>query len=202
MKNIWIKIAFIGGLAVLTSGCGSAGTTMLNDIQAEPSPMLTSTGDQLEVDASSSISGPSTETPKKDGSQMSQTVPSSASGLQSLIEEAKEELAKELSIVITQIKLLEAQEVVWSDSSLGCPQPGMRYKQVPEDGVLIVLEALGIVYEYHYGGSRGLFLCERVFKDTSTPPQLDIQNLTPSVPDKNNPTPATPDNGIPPNEDN
>ena len=195
MNNIWIKFALISGLTVVLSGCGSAETTKLNEMQ-------TSTGDQQEVDASKLNSGLPTEVPKKDDSQMSQSVPSPSSGLQSLVEEAKEDLAKRLSISIVQIDLIEAEEVVWPDSSLGCPQPGMAYKQVPEDGALIILQGEGILYLYHTGGSRGLFLCEKVKKDPNAPPRIDITNLTPSALDKYNPTPATPDNGIPPGEDN
>ncbi|MCI0549989.1 MAG: hypothetical protein L0287_03465 [Anaerolineae bacterium] len=121
---------------------------------------------------------------------------STSSGLESLIEKAKEDLAQRLSISVTQISLVQAAGVVWPDSSMGCPQPGMVYLQVPEDGALIILQADGKVYKYHYGGSRGLFLCEMVYKDPDQPPLIDIFNLTPRAPDS-----PTPDNSIPPGED-
>jgi hypothetical protein len=113
-----------------------------------------------------------------------------ASGLESIIAKAKEDLAQRLSISVIQISLVEATEVVWPDSSMGCPQPGMLYKQVPQDGALIVLKVDENVYEYHVGGNRGLFLCEKVYKDPNPPPTLDINILTP----------PTPDNSIPPGE--
>jgi hypothetical protein len=119
-------------------------------------------------------------------------------GLQELIEKAKEELAGRLNIPVSQIVLLDAKAVVWPDASLGCPQPGMAYKQVPEDGALIILQVEGINYRYHNGGSRGLFLCETIYKDPEKPPQIDILNLTPS---KSGPDSTTPDQGIPPGED-
>ena len=81
------------------------------------------------------------------------------SDIGNLVIQAKEDLADRLSIPIDQIEVLEARSVVWPDASLGCPQPDMRYKQVQVDGVLIRLQANGQVYEYHSGGSRGLFLC-------------------------------------------
>ena len=81
------------------------------------------------------------------------------SDIENLVIRAKEDLAHRLSMPIGQIEVLEARSVVWPDASLGCPQPGMRYKQVPVDGVLIRLQANGQVYEYHSGGGRGLFLC-------------------------------------------
>lgn len=118
-------------------------------------------------------------------------------GLQSLVEMAKEDLAQRLSIPVAQINLTEAKAVVWPDTSMGCPQPGMAYLQIPEDGALIVLQVNGISYEYHNGGNRGLFLCEKTYKDLNPPAKIDLFNLTPSKSDP----PATPDNSIPPGED-
>ena len=129
------------------------------------------------------------------------TQPPSSSGMEGLIEKAKEDLAQRLSIAITEISLIEAKDVVWPNASLGCPQPGMKYKQVPEDGALILLRAQGVVYEYHSGGGRGLFLCEKELSIPEKPPQIDITDLTPRSQDNKNPPPLTPDNSIPPGED-
>ena len=91
-----------------------------------------------------------------------------------LITQAKEDLAERLGIPTAEIKLLSFEEVVWPDASLGCPQPGMRYKQVPYDGALIRLSVEGQVYDYHSGGSRGVFLCEISTKSTKSAPQIDL----------------------------
>lgn len=53
------------------------------------------------------------------------------------------------------------EEVTWRDGSLGCPQPGMRYKQVLVNGYRIVLRHGGSEYPYHGAGARPPFLCER-----------------------------------------
>ncbi len=82
-------------------------------------------------------------------------------GLERLIAQAVDDLAGRISVPVDQIEVLEARAVIWPDAGLGCPQPGMRYKQVPVDGALIRLRAGSRVYEYHSGGGRGLFLCER-----------------------------------------
>lgn len=95
--------------------------------------------------------------------------------LENLVNQAKEDLSNRLSISTGQIEVLEAKSVVWPDASIGCPQPDMQYKQVPVDGALIRFRAGGKDYEYHYGGNRGLFLCERptgVQKDK--PPQINL----------------------------
>ena len=91
-----------------------------------------------------------------------------------LITQAKEDLAERLGMPTTEIKLLSFEEVVWPDASLGCPQPGWRYKQVPSDGALIRLSVEGQVYDYHSGGSRGVFLCEISTKSTKSAPQIDL----------------------------
>ena len=107
------------------------------------------------------------------------------SGLNSLVGSAKEDLAQRLSIKVEQIEVIEAKSVVWPDASLGCPQPGMRYRQVPQDGALIRLRAEGRVYEYHSGGTRGLFLCEQpAGTPKSTPAQLDLFATPPGSEDR------------------
>lgn len=83
-----------------------------------------------------------------------------ASGLERLVEQARADLARRSSIPLERISVVEAAGVVWPNSAMGCPQPGMAYLQVPTDGSRIILEADGRRYDYHYGGRRGLFLCE------------------------------------------
>jgi hypothetical protein len=83
-----------------------------------------------------------------------------ASGLERLIDQARTDLALRSSVAPERITVIEAVGVVWPNSAMGCPQPGMAYLQVPSDGTRIILEADGRRYAYHYGGRRGLFLCE------------------------------------------
>jgi hypothetical protein len=105
-------------------------------------------------------------------------------GLEALIQQVKEDLALRLSVVAEQITVLEAKAVVWPDASLGCPQPGMRYLQVPQDGALILLGFEDTVYEYHSGGGRDPFLCEQPLKlEKDAPTMLDLFQLTPGSPD-------------------
>lgn len=77
-----------------------------------------------------------------------------------IVTKAKNDLAGRLSIEVSQIDLLEVREVTWSDSSLGCPQPGMIYSQATQDGLLIRLSAAGRMYFYHSGATQVPFLCE------------------------------------------
>jgi hypothetical protein len=144
------------------------------------------------------ISSPVPPPAEGDATKMPSSLPlPDDAGLQNLIEKAKTDLSQRLAISPDQITLLEATSVVWPDASLGCPQPGMVYIQVPEDGLLIRLQVGGQIYPYHSGGFRDPFLCEAIFKDPNPPPKIDFFNLTPSNPD----TATTPENSIPPGED-
>ena len=149
------------------------------------------------IDPLDNISSPVPPPSKGDPTKMPTSQPSPAdAGLQNLIEKAKADLAQRLSISADEITLLEATSVVWPDASLGCPQPGMAYIQVPEDGLLIRLQVGGQIYPYHSGGFRDPFLCEAIFKDPNPPPKIDFFNLTRPAPGS-----GTPDNSIPPGED-
>jgi hypothetical protein len=98
--------------------------------------------------------------------------------LEGVVAQAVQDLAARAGIDPGEITVVSAEPVVWPDGSLGCPQPGMRYIQVPEDGALIQLEAAGRSYRYHTGGSRTQpFLCEQVGKPSPVTPD---PRLTPS----------------------
>jgi hypothetical protein len=84
-------------------------------------------------------------------------------GLRSLVDVAMGDLAMRLQVDPNQIAVVDAEAVVWPDASLGCPQPGMQYRQVPMDGARIRFEVGGTTYDYHAGGDRPEpFLCEPV----------------------------------------
>ena len=97
--------------------------------------------------------------------------------LEPLVQLARQNLALRLDIAEDQITLIKAKAVVWPDASLGCPHPDMVYIQVPYDGAQILLKAGEREYEYHSGGSRGLFLCEKFLKTKKLIPKIDL--LTP-----------------------
>jgi hypothetical protein len=142
------KVSIIIGMSlviVLLAGCSQAGNQPTLDTPEvtlvpatvapsvdEGNPTQTSEGDQVMVD----------------------------SALEPYIQEAQEDLAQRLNISADEIEVIEAKAVVWPDAGLGCPQPGMAYAQVQVEGILIRLSFQGMPYDYHGGGSQGLFLCE------------------------------------------
>ena len=75
--------------------------------------------------------------------------------------QAMEDLASRLALPVERIEFLEMKSVLWPDRGLGCPRPGMVYLQVQQDGYLIRLRAGKREFDYHGGGQRPPFLCEK-----------------------------------------
>jgi hypothetical protein len=80
------------------------------------------------------------------------------------------DLATRLNIDENQIDLVRMEEVDWPDGSLGCPQPGMRYKQVVINGVFVQLQVGNQLYNYHGAATQPPFLCTS--KDEVLPEDL------------------------------
>jgi hypothetical protein len=56
------------------------------------------------------------------------------------------------------VQQVEAHE--WSDTSLGCPLPGVMYAQVLTPGFLVVVSAAGKELEYHADSRGRVVLCQ------------------------------------------
>ena len=61
---------------------------------------------------------------------------------------------------LSLIQIERAEQVTWSDGSLGCPEPGMLYVQVLTLGVWLILSHEGQVFDYRISGSNAR-LCEQ-----------------------------------------
>lgn len=105
-------------------------------------------------------------------------------GLSSRVAIAVADLAGRLGVPESEIEVLSAQPVVWPNTSLGCPEPGMQYAQVATDGALIELRSEGTTYSYHMGGSTyEPFLCESpTLPEKSTATTLVPEETDQSVP--------------------
>jgi len=85
------------------------------------------------------------------------------------------DLSDRLGVDATAIRVVAVEEVTWSDTSLGCPQPGMNYAQVLTDGMRVILEANAVFYDYRADGLQDPFLCERaVVSEKSSGPLLEL----------------------------
>jgi len=97
-----------------------------------------------------------------DASQISSVPPAVVRPLklEVLVEEARQDLAKRLSVPVTGVSVEKAQTVVWPNASLGCPEQGMAYADVLTPGYLIVLKTEDREYEYHSSRTGGLTFCK------------------------------------------
>ncbi len=73
----------------------------------------------------------------------------SEDGLTRLVERATQDLMQATSAAADEITVVSTEEVEWSDTSLGCPEPDGMYAQMITPGYLIVLETGGETYKYH-----------------------------------------------------
>jgi heat shock protein HslJ len=115
-----------------------------------------------------------------DGTPVAPTLPSGTTQIspaaRSLVELARQALAKELGVDAAAIRVVQIEEVEWRDSSLGCPKPGMNYLQVITPGYRITLEAQGRSYQYHTDTGKRVVRCDM-------PPT----RATPAAPNPENP---------------
>lgn len=56
-------------------------------------------------------------------------------------------------------ELLSAENVTFTDGSLGCPSPGQSYTQALVDGMRVVVSVDGTPYDYRFGTGGTLKLC-------------------------------------------
>jgi hypothetical protein len=196
-KNLSLKVLLLIIISIVLVGCASGtGTQSATSTDAEIEPMTMETGgivgtDEAELNGEDPDSNLQTTPtlslkdvditfskktilPKEVVPMPSYTIVPDPSdpGEMRFVLLAKENLAERLNVSVDNIGLVEFALVTWGDPSLGCPQPGMKYKQVPVDGYLIRLAYEGQVFNYHGGGSRDPFLCETsgVDLDISPPP--------------------------------
>ncbi len=68
---------------------------------------------------------------------------------------AKKILGHELKVPENEIEIISVENMTWSDSSLGCPEPGKFYAQMLVDGHLVVTAYEGHHYNIHIGNGGG-----------------------------------------------
>jgi len=67
----------------------------------------------------------------------------------SLVALAQRRIAEQLDLPIRRVLLVEATPIIWTDNSLGCPQPGQTYTPVQIDGYRIVVAVGDTQYIFH-----------------------------------------------------
>jgi hypothetical protein len=77
-----------------------------------------------------------------------------------LLEAIVRDLAKSSGAALDKISVTQAENVVWSDGSLGCPQPGAIYTQALTPGYKVILDVDGKRYDYRATETGYFLLCE------------------------------------------
>lgn len=95
------------------------------------------------------------------------TLPTTGAGTPTLpeasevaLEAAMDDLTARLQVAKNSVQIVSVEKRMWSDSSLGCPQPGLVYSQVITPGFLIRLGVGGKEYAYHTSLLNAV-LCEK-----------------------------------------
>jgi len=60
----------------------------------------------------------------------------------------------------SEVVVVRATSVEWSDGSLGCPEPGMFYTQALVSGIQVIVRAAGRELDYRVRGPGRFQLCE------------------------------------------
>ena len=100
-----------------------------------------------------------------------------------LIAVCKADLAEITGLTEADVSLISVTAAEFSDTSLGCPEPGKSYAQVITPGYIIILQANGKQYEYHTDQHEAIVLCGLVGGTgiiTYTTPETD-KPMTPST---------------------
>ena len=69
------------------------------------------------------------------------------------------DLAARTKIAADAIVVSEARVVKWGSGAIGCPKEGMNYTQAIVPGILVILEADGVLYRYHGRSEAELVYC-------------------------------------------
>ncbi len=78
---------------------------------------------------------------------------------QPAVDAALRDAASRLGVPSGQLTAERVERREWSDTSLGCPQPGMLYAQVVTPGYFIVVSGAGRQLEYHTDTRGRVVLC-------------------------------------------
>lgn len=68
--------------------------------------------------------------------------------------------ADEAGVALDEVRVVTAEEVTWSDGSLGCPEPGQSYTQALVPGFRVVLEIGGDELNFHAAQGGEFRFCD------------------------------------------
>ena len=81
--------------------------------------------------------------------------------------------AKRFKVAESAVVLVQAEKLVWSDSALGCPEPGVMYTQVLVDGFRVVAKTSAGSFTYNTDSGGRVVICGTRGIKKDTPPVMD-----------------------------
>lgn len=152
------KVVAIIGMSVWLSAC-----TLPSLPMAAPSPTAT-------IRPTATVTRTAIPIPTPTPAFSVQGLATAPDGAQSPIMAAVAALAQSLDLPSdAEVTVRSVTEKDWSDSSLGCPQPGMVYAQVVTPGFVVILEVDGVEYTYHTDRRESVVSCDTDTTDRATP---------------------------------
>lgn len=143
-----LVITFAGLLAA----CGDSTVTTAPPTTVPPTTVPATTLPPTTVPATTAVVTTSAATTTSAANTSSTTAASTSGAVPDEVkkpfEAASNDLAKRTNLPLQNIQMLGYNREDFSDSSLGCPQPNIRYLQVITPGYQIQLEAGGQQYDY------------------------------------------------------
>ena len=141
MSNMYrpFLILTIGALGVLVSACAGTGSSE-------------SGGAPASVDPGASADAPTSGV----------AIPSLPSGDVpiAMLERVVADAASGAGVDASDVRVVTAEAVNWSDGSLGCPEPGMAYTQALVPGFRVVVDIDGEELHFHASESGEFAFCE------------------------------------------
>ena len=137
-----VAVVCAGVSVLLLAGCGLSATPVPPTLSPLPTPKIESRSPLPTV--VSPVTGPNV-----------------LGGADTAVRAAVNDLATRLKVAPETVQVVSVSAADWSDTSLGCPQPGMFYAQVIVQGYKIVLSAGGAQTEYHTDQKGRVVTCNK-----------------------------------------
>ena len=144
-----LRMSVVLLFAMMLTGCSLSTGVQPTPTLASP---LAPTGSPLPTPPRSPVP---TDTPGE-RPPASAAIPSDA---EASVRAAVSDWAAKQKVAPEAVQVVSVEAVDWSDTSLGCPQPGMFYAQIIVQGYRIVLSAGSLQAEYHADRNGRVVTC-------------------------------------------
>ncbi len=152
-RSIRRSIGLLLLLAALVGACSSAATPAASVAAGSVPPSAVSVpspGDSVSRPSFTAVS------PGADPTGKPVVLP------KSVLDPILADAAQRSGVAVGQLVVETALSITWSDSSLGCAEPGQAYTQVVLEGYRVSIKAGATTYDYRGAGMSGFKLCRSV----------------------------------------